>query len=158
VVLRPVLGVAATVPNYLDRREIIVRTGPHEVKAMEDERWAEDQSINTTRALTDNLATLLPSDDVIMLPSRLGQSIDYELRVDFSRFDIDIDGNIIMTGQWNVLEDSRVRASGRILQQGRVVEPGFDATAAALSRQLLAVSSEIARALASLPAHPQPKG
>ena len=151
---RPVLGVAVTVPRYLDRREVVLRSSANEVKVMEGERWADDLAVVTAHALAEDLAALLPSCDVTTLPPRLGRTVDDELRVDFSRFDIDADGNTLLVGQWGLIEGTggRMRVGGAISRSGHVAEPGFDAMAGALSRDLYAIGSEIAGAMAGLQA------
>jgi uncharacterized protein len=156
----PVIGVVATVPPYLDRRDIVVRTGANEVKAMDNDRWADDLSVNVTRAIADDLAALRPSGDVVMLPSYLGQTIDYEVRVDLTKFDIDSDGNTTIAGRWSIADAGRggERASRRILRSERVTQSGFSAMAATMSRNLAAVSAEIAAALAALPPRSPGKG
>lgn len=144
----PVLGVAVTVPAYLDRREIMLRSGPNEVKALEDGKWADDLPVVATRAMTDDLGALLPSRRVVALPAR--QPVDGELRVEFSSFDIRTDGSTLLAGRWTLAEDGKERGGGSILRGGNVAEPGFDATAASLSRDLAAISSDIAGAIARL--------
>lgn len=64
------LGVAVTIPQYLDRPEIMVRTNEYELEPMENARWAEGLTITASRAIADDLSMLLPRDDVVSLPTR----------------------------------------------------------------------------------------
>jgi uncharacterized protein len=144
-----VVGVTVTVPSYLDRREIVLRSGPNEVKAMDGGRWADDLSVIAARALSDDLAAQLPRRHVVALPAQ--QPVNEVLRVDFRSFDIDTDGTTLLAGRWALAEGGKEKASGPILRRGQVVEPGFDATAAALSQDLVAISSDIAVVMGGLP-------
>ncbi len=146
------LGVATTVPAYVDRPQIMVRNGANELVAMDDARWAEDLSVNTARTLAEDLAGLLPAADVIMSPDRSARAVDYAVHVDFGKFDIDSQGNTTIAGRWSIAESSgRERASRRFFRTERAERNSFDAIAAAMSRNLLGVSSDIAAALATLP-------
>jgi uncharacterized protein len=156
----PVIGVVATVPPYLDRRDIVMRTGANQVKAMDNDRWAEDLSVSVTRTIADDLGVLLPAADVVMLPSYLGQTIDYEVRVDLTKFDIESDGTTTIAGRWSIADAGRgqERAVGRILRSERADQAGFAAMAATMSRNLSAISAEIAAALGALPPRSPYKG
>src|SRR5713226_9261883 len=50
---------AVTIPEYLDRSEIVVRSSANELKTRESERWGESLAAGATRAFTENLARAL---------------------------------------------------------------------------------------------------
>src|SRR5512145_1644163 len=52
----PTIGVGPiTLPRYVDRPQIVTRTGPYEIKLAEFDRWAEGLDANFSRVLAENL-------------------------------------------------------------------------------------------------------
>lgn len=147
------LGIIVIVPEYLDRPEIIIRSGPNEVRAMENDRWADDLAPEISRTLAGDLAAFLPAYEVVTLPSRLGLTIDYEVRVELTRFEITEDGNTAIVGRWSVVDagDGASRSSGRVIHEERAQTPGFASVAAAMSHNLDALGADIAAAVSKLP-------
>ena len=149
----PVIGVSVTIPEYLDRTDIIERTSANELKPVYDAQWGENLAVTAARTVSDNLATLLPSDDIMMLPSRSRRSFDYQVNLDLTRFESDPQGISTLAGRWSISDSEGVeKASGHVLRKEPASGPGYDAMAAAMSRNLAAVSSDIANALQRLPA------
>ena len=59
------------IPDYLDRPQILTRSGPSELQLAEFERWAGSLEKDVSRVLAENLSTLLEKDHVIVLRSRI---------------------------------------------------------------------------------------
>src|SRR4051812_874936 len=59
------LGVQVSVPEYLDRLDIVERTSANELKPNYGAQWGESLSVTATRSLVENLGSLLPGDDVV---------------------------------------------------------------------------------------------
>src|ERR671924_270261 len=79
----PTIGVGpVTLPRYVDRPQIVTRTGPYEIKLAEFDRWAEALDANFTRVLADNLSLLLPTARVVMSPWPRATPLDYQVTVD----------------------------------------------------------------------------
>jgi uncharacterized protein len=149
----PVIGVSVSVPEYLDRTDIIERTSANELKPNYDAQWGENLAVTASRTVSDNLATLLPSDDIMMLPSRSRRRFDYQVNLDLTRFESDPQGVSTLAGRWSISNSEGVeKASGHVLRTEPASGTGYDAMAAAMSRNLAAVSSDIANALQRLPA------
>ncbi|WP_052711713.1 PqiC family protein [Elstera litoralis] len=86
---RLALGIGATqVPEYLDRPELVVRAGTNEVSAVETDRWAERLPVTLSRVLTENLSRLLGVEAQLMQSGRAVGSLDYEIYLDITRFEI----------------------------------------------------------------------
>lgn len=147
------LGVAVTVPEYLERSSIVERTGDNEVKPRYEAQWGEGLTTDATRVVAENLTALLPSSDVVMLPSRSRRALDYEINLDLTRFDSDPVGNSVVAGRWSISDrGGNELTSGRVSRKEQADQAGFDAMAAAMSRNLAAVSADIAAAFGRLPA------
>lgn len=155
----PSIGVAAAaVPEYLDRAEIVSRTRTNEILLSPDSRWAEGLAVNAQRVLAENLSRLLASDRVVMLPTRTGARVEIEVFVELMACEIDADGQAVLAGRWSVIEaDTKRELAGArfslIEPTGAPPgQPNYPAAAASLSKAFAAVSGNIARALAQVPA------
>jgi uncharacterized lipoprotein YmbA len=148
-----VLGVTVVLPQYLDTLNIVERVGANELKPNPDAQWGESLSIDATRVVAENLGARLPAIEVIMLPSRMPRAPDYEVEIDLTRFESDLTGNALAKGRWTISDDAGHEiASARLWRQEQVSGRGYDATAAAMSRILAAVSADIATAAETLSA------
>jgi len=139
-----------TLPPYLDRPQLVTRAGSNRVVLADFDSWAEPLEGLFARVLADNLALLLGTDDVLLLPQRRSMPLNYQVEVDVARFDVDAGGNANLDARWWVYG----RGGERLLRSGRstLTEPtqvgDYTAAAAALSRALGAMSTEIAEAIA----------
>ena len=112
--------------------------------------WVEPLQGMFTRVLGENLALLLGTDDVLLLPQNRDFALDRQVEVDVTRFDVDNVGNAVLDAKWWVYG----RNGDKLLRSGRstISEPAavddYTAAAAALSRALGAMSTEIAQAIA----------
>jgi uncharacterized lipoprotein YmbA len=145
------LGIAVTVPEYLDRSDIVVRTGANELKPDSRAQWGESLSIDAARVVGEDLETLLPSANVVILPSRARRSVDYAIDINLVRFENDAAGSSVLAGEWTIsASDGRELASGRFRRREPIAKAGFSEMAAAMSRNLAAVSADLAGALKQL--------
>lgn len=152
---RPIsIGVgAANLPEYLDRPEIVVRSGPNELQLNDSDRWAERLSVNVSRAVAGNLALLMPNATVVVMPTRTDRGTDLDVALDLIAFEPDPAGNCSIAGRWVVTAaDGRTEiASGRIAVNEQARGDGYAAVAAAFSRGLAAVSTDISNGIKAGP-------
>lgn len=148
------LGVRpVALPEYLDRSEIVTYSGPNELDADGDNRWAERLQTNITRVLTKNLSVLLDSDRVWMLPARDVERFDCEIAVDINRFERTIAGDSILDARWVILDGAsqRVLVRHQTRHAVHVDDNRYPALVAAMNSNLAALSRDIASAVAALP-------
>ena len=53
------------IPPLIDRPQLVLRTGGHEIAVLENHRWAEPLSMDLTRALVGDLRRLQPALDIV---------------------------------------------------------------------------------------------
>ena len=139
-----------TLPPYLDRPQLVMRAGGNRMVLADFDSWVEPLQGMFARVLGENLALLLGTDDVLMLPQRRDFTLDSQVEVDVTQFDVDNAGNAVLDARWWVYG----RNGDKLLRSGRstITEPSaagdHTAAAAALSRALGAMSQEIAQAIA----------
>jgi uncharacterized lipoprotein YmbA len=91
------------IPKYLDRTQIVRRTGPYELEALEFDRWGEGLSEMVIRVLIENLCQRLPSSQVraAAVPFTL-PSPELTIEVNVDKFDADAEGAVTLVAQWVV--------------------------------------------------------
>lgn len=148
-----------TLPEYLRRGEIVTRSGCRgaaaefcaELELAELDLWAEPLEEAIPRVLAEDLSILLATENVVRYPWRPSASVDYQVTVDFVRFDVDAAGRTELTARWAVVEtekDEVLHLARSIF--GESAAAGYDAKVSALSRALSELAREIAGVLDSL--------
>ena len=146
-----------TLPQYLDRPDIVTREGANQMRLADLSKWAEPLEPLLTRIMAEDLYALLDANDVIPVPQRGDVPLDRIVEVDIGRFDADESGRVVLDARWRVYrgDNETLIVSGRsqITEQGAPV-PDYDAIVAAMSRAAGRASEEIAEAIASPPPRP----
>lgn len=152
----PAIGVGPVeLPDYLDRPQIALRSGPYELRYNETQRWAEDLRDNVTSVLAENLSRLVPTDQVVRFPWGRLTRVDFQVVAQISRFDADESGTVVLSANWKLY-----RGEGRdvIAENRSVLSETFRGTdyteiVAAQSRALDSLSREIAAAIRTAAGH-----
>jgi len=140
------------IPDYLDRPQILTRSGPRELKLAEFDRWAGSLEEDISRVLAENLSGLLAPDNVTVL--RWGRDAypfpaKYRVGVDVTRFEGTIGESIILAARWFVSreEDRKILSARESIVKEPVEGQDYDALVGAMSRALAGLSREIAAAI-----------
>jgi len=140
------------IPSYLDRPQIVIRTGPHEIELAEFDKWAGTLKENATTVLAENLSTLLATDQVYVFPWRTGISIRYQVTIQVLRFDAVPGEGVALDAHWVILGDDGRRML--LMRGSRVRQPvsgtEYNDIVAAESLALGELSRDIAAALQTL--------
>ena len=139
-----------TVPDIIDRPQIVTRSGPNQMQIAEFERWASPVRSEISRVIADSVMQQLDGAYVYLYPQNLSSNADYQVLLEVQRFDAKLGDAVSVEALWVVRP-----AQGGAVKNGRsaVREPtkgdGYDALVAAYSRALTAVSRDIAEAIRS---------
>ena len=145
-----VIGVfPVSMPEYLDRPQIVTRVSENEIKVGEFSRWAEPLKDSFTRALVQNLSSLLNTAKVVKTTESTGFPIALQVGVEVVQFDGTLGGDVVLIAKWGLFEPE-----GKKLLMGKrssFKEPTgaatYEALVAAESRAVAALSREIAEAV-----------
>jgi uncharacterized lipoprotein YmbA len=139
-----VVGVGpVSLPAYLDRPQLVIRSAPDRIDVTEFAQWGEPLHHGVTRVVAINLARLLPDSRIVTFPWRSTEVVRYQVVLDIGQMDGPADGSIALDARWRVLDRSGRELAARV---SRLREPGSaGTTAAAMSRALSALSRDIAR-------------
>ena len=141
-----------TVPASVDRPQFTVQVAPNRVAIDEFNRWAAPLNENIARVVTGDLVVLLGTPQVAMAPLA-NFNPAYRVTIAIQRFETvaivaTTNGAVMVEAVWVIhrTADGAVR-SGRTVAREPAQGDGFDALAAAHSRALAKVSSDIAIAI-----------
>jgi uncharacterized protein len=139
-------------PEYLDRRNIIVRNSRNEFELAEDSQWAEPMGDTFARVLADNLSVLLGTHRITQFPWRSSMPIDYQLTIQVAQFDGMLGEQVILRAHWQVFtgDGKKLLDSGYSVFGEKAEDPSIDALVSAESRAAERFSREVAAAIAGL--------
>jgi uncharacterized lipoprotein YmbA len=135
-----------SVPEHLNRPQMVRRIGDNQVEFAEFSLWAEPLQENITRVLMENLSVLLSTDQVCRFPGNSDLSPDVRVSVDVVRFDAGPESGAVVEARWVAVRGGDVegaeRQSSRV--EGKVVADDPAEVVAAYSRALEQISRDIA--------------
>ena len=138
---------AVTVPEMLERPQIVTRSGANQVTINEFERWAGPLKSEIARTIAENLTKLLGGASVFTYPQSASVNADYRVLVDVQRFDSTPGEAATIEVLWQVRPAKGEPKNGRSVAREAVQGKDYDALVAAHNRALATVSSEIAAAI-----------
>jgi len=143
------------IPDYLDRPQIVTRSGKNELKLSEFHRWAGSLEADTSRVLLENVSSLFPAGSIsverwISFPaSRVPASLRVEVLVD--RFEGTLGDSVLLKAQWRILaNDGNLLLSREAAFTEQMSGSSYDALVAAMSSTLARLSLAISEGIASV--------
>jgi len=138
-----------TLPELIDRPQLVIRVAANRVEILETHRWAESLQSEIPRLLAENLARLLRPARVSAYQQSASRDAEFRVLVDIQRFETIPGEGVTIEALWSV----RRTAVGSTPRRGHslVLEPAggknYEALVAAHGRALAAISGDIAQAL-----------
>jgi uncharacterized lipoprotein YmbA len=148
----PIIGVGPiTMPKYLDRPQIVTRTGDNQLALGEFDRWAEPLQDNVARVLAENLARLIPTDQVLLQTWPRSAPLDYQVTVEVLQFDGWLGGESRLVALWSILDGAELSLwSQRAALNAPVSGREYEALVIAMSQLLESFSRDLAGAIQRL--------
>ncbi|RKE36079.1 hypothetical protein B0G76_2233 [Paraburkholderia sp. BL23I1N1] len=138
-----------TVPELVDRPQIVSRIDANRVSINEFARWADPLKSQIPRVLAAELAQFIPGSIVSVYPQRVDDNA-YRVSVDVQSFDSPTSGTVTLAVIWSVRPPKRGEpVAGRTVVHEAKSEPGYDALVNAHNRGLSSVARDIAVATQS---------
>ena len=149
----PAIGVGPiTLPQYVDRPQIVTRSSPNRLELAEFHKWAEPLQDIVSRVVADNLAVLVPTDRIVILPRRRSLPLDYQVEINVIQFDTSAQGETVLAARWTLFgkDGKKLLLSAESTISDSTATPGdYESVAAAMSQALRDLSREIAQAIAA---------
>lgn len=146
VALGPVL-----VPAAVDRPEIVVRTGPNEVRLDDFNRWVSPLQDNLSQVIAEDLALSLGTPRVTRSSQPLAANADYRVAVDVRSFESTLGESASLDAIWTIhrTKDKKMQ-TGHTFVRESVADASYQAIAGAHSRAAARMSRDIAEAIRAL--------
>ncbi len=150
----PAVGLGpVTLPELLDRPQIVTRSTANRVELAEYHRWGGELEQELVRTLAQNLMQRLATDRISFYPWPAGPAPDYQVSVQVFRFDGAPGERAVLDGVWR-LNDGR-RGCEQQVRRFHIEQTSegseYAGLIAAMSRSLGLLSDEIAAAVVAYP-------
>lgn len=132
-----------SIPAGVDRPEFVVQDGTNKVDIEEFNRWSAPLNDSIAKVVAGDLSALLGTPDVATAPLA-NFTAAYRVTIDVQRFDSIRGQGAILDAVWVVRKASGDTRQGRTVAHETAQGDSFDALAAAHSRALARMSSDIA--------------
>ena len=142
-----------SIPEAVNRSEIVVQVGPNQVALDEFNQWAAPLQADIQRVLMENLARLLGTSGVFRYPQGPITAPDFRVQIEVLRLESAPGDAAFLDVIWTVRGRSeKDEKTGRTTWREPVSGKSYDALVAAHSRALGQLSRDLAEAI--LDAHP----
>ncbi len=140
-----------TVPDALDRLQIVVNVAPNRQAILDAENWSAPLKRQIPRVIAGVVGQRLRAARVAAYTQYGGQDADFGVLIDVTRFESVPGESIALEALWTVRDGAgqRVREARSVLAE-RVDAPGVAPLVRAHDKALVALGEEIAAAIAQL--------
>jgi len=140
-----------SIPAQVDRPQMVITQGPNQVRLEENDRWASPLGDAIASVVAENLAAILGTPRVTLFPDRMAGDGAYGVAIEVQQFLSEPGTAASLSAVWTVRRAADGRTeTGRTRVREPVKGSGYADLAAAHSRNLAAMSREIADTLAAL--------
>jgi uncharacterized lipoprotein YmbA len=137
-----------SIPDSVNRPEMVVQVGPNQVALDEFNRWASPLKSEIQRVIIQNLTGLLGTPTVFRYPQGPVTSPDFRVEIEVLRFDSSLGSVASIDAIWTVHGKSKDNVTtGRTTTLETPRDTSYQALAAAHSRALHTVSRDVAEAI-----------
>jgi uncharacterized lipoprotein YmbA len=150
-----------SLPDYLERPQIVTRAGRNELTISEFERWAGSLEGDVARVLVEDLSGALTDDGVSVVrytPHRGGQAPpSCRVEVHVEQFEGTFGDSVVLKAQWQVFAgiDPVLRRRESLIRK-EIDGSSYAALAVAMSRAIERLSQDIGEAIRSSCAEEEP--
>ena len=137
-------------PEYLNQAEIVTRITQNELRLDEFAQWAEPLEDNISRALAENLTSLLCTRSIAIFPWKGGIPIDYRIDVQVIQLDGMLGKNALLDITWSITDSTGRKKLPLKTKRSTYREPtggDYETFVSAQSRNLASLSREIAETI-----------
>jgi len=140
-----------TIPEALDRPQLVVRRSSVRLVALEQERWAEPLREGIPRVLSDAITTKLPNVSATSFATAADARWDMRLFVDVTRFEVIPGERVVIEAYWRLqVAADKGALDGRsvIVKAVHGGPEDYDAIVAAQAAGLAEVGAELSEVIA----------
>jgi uncharacterized lipoprotein YmbA len=140
-----------TIPEYLDRKQVVTRSGGNEIFLAEFDRWGGSLDGEITRALVAGLADRLNPRHIAVFPWRstpiAHARMVYRIPVSISRFDGALGEKVVLDATWEVFVKGEKHEECLLAKETTITEKvdgkSYDALVAAMGKAVEKLAKEM---------------
>jgi hypothetical protein len=152
---RPELGLVlgpVDLPRYLDRSELVTRSGAHGLRVWNLQRWGGSLRTDVQRVVADDLSRLLGTARIAVYPAEARFPVSYRVLLELIELGSAPGHPVVLRGRWTIAgPDGLAVAVGATNVEQPPASPSWEDYVAAHSAALGVVTREIAERIAALP-------
>ena len=141
-----------TVPEVLDRPQIVTRTGPNTLQIDEFHRWAGRLDDDFARVVAQNISQMLATEQVAVFPWDVSFDPRYQITLNIMRFEGRWGKDVLLEVFWKIIDSQKQTALS--VQKSVIKEPlpdeSYETLIATKSRAIASLSDIIAKKIESL--------
>jgi uncharacterized lipoprotein YmbA len=139
------------IPEYLNQSEMVTRITQNEIRVDEFAKWAEPLENNISRALAENLSSLLCLRSIVIFPWGRQTPIDYRIDVHVIQMDGVLGESASLDVAWSITDGTDRKKSPLLTKRSTYKEStgggDYGAFVSAQSRNLASLSREISETI-----------
>jgi uncharacterized lipoprotein YmbA len=143
-------------PDYVDRPQIVTRTGANQLVIAEFDRWGGSLRNQITGSLVATLRESLAPRQIAVASWRstvISGDAPYRVAVSVSRFDGVPGQSVVLQARWELISQGGAREESLGVKEASVTEkvdgPGYDALVAAMQRALVRFGQQMGDSVAA---------
>jgi uncharacterized lipoprotein YmbA len=142
------------IPEYLNRPQMVTVDKEGMLKVAQFDRWGEPLDFALSRAISQDLAMMLPGSIVEIFPWNLSAPIKYKVSADIIQIEGQLDKNLFFLAQWSVtdLERKQMLLTKTYEFSFAIIPQDYLGLSKAVSQACASLSSQIAQELSLLAA------
>ncbi|QTN31353.1 membrane integrity-associated transporter subunit PqiC [Akkermansiaceae bacterium] len=142
----PAVAIARpSLPPYMDRSELITRTGDGRLEIHEKDLWSEPLDAGIARVMADNLRRLTGSTNIQPSGNFITRDYSSLVEIRIERFDPEPDGSLLLECTWKLQPIGGGDAAPKSFRTSVPITESTDAKAAKLSVRVKAMNEALAR-------------
>lgn len=152
---RPQLGLVlgpVDLPRYLDRAELVTRSGAHGLRVWNFVRWGGSLRTDVQRVVADDLSRLLGTARIAVYPAEARFPVDYRILLELLEFGSAPGHPVALRARWTMAGgDGRAVAVGATQVEQPPASASWEDYVAAHGAALAVLTQELAERIAGLP-------
>lgn len=93
-------------PQLLDRPHLVTRDAEHKIRRAEFQQWGGSLEREFLEVLADHIGANLSTSQLFIYPWNNRRRPEYQIRLNVSRFDGELGGDITLSIRWQILSDN----------------------------------------------------
>lgn len=137
-------------PAYMCKPQFVMHHSSHRVALEEFHQWAGSLDKNIRRVIETNLSTLLPGAAIVMLPWNPKFKPNYQLQINISQFDVNMDGNSVLRADYFIYSDKQLIKKGTHYYHQKILNVTVEKLVESMNVNLTRLTKDIAHTFSNL--------